>query len=185
MYYMLGCFGPRDRDRTTVGDILNTKLSWQRGRRFEVPPPTPVLVDLDPNFPGVMVPMFDSGILLFTKAMITAFEDAGVDNLDYYDAVVRDPATGRKYDEYRAVNIIGVVAAADLAKSTWTAPSGSPIVDVDFDSLTLDENKIRGPLMFRLAECITGIVVHEQVKRGLEQAKIPYLDFTDPGNWIG
>ena len=185
MYYMLGCFGPEDEDRAAIGEILNTRVNWQTGSRFAEPPPTPVQVELNPDFPGVMVPMFDSGILLFSDAMLAAIERAGVDNLDVYDAVISDPATGERYASYKAVNIIGAVAAADLGKSVFQAPSGSPIIDTDFDSLSLSEKKAGGMLMFRLAESVNGIVVHEQVRAQLERSGIPYLDFTDPESWIG
>jgi hypothetical protein len=184
-HYMLGCFGPEEEDRAAVGEILNSSLNWQTGSRFEEPPPTPVRVELNPDFPGVMVPMFDSGILLFTNAMLEAVWKAGVDNLDTYEAVISDPTTGQVYTNYKAVNIIGAVAGADLSKSVFQAPSGSPIIDTDFDSLALNEQKVRGLLMFRLAEAVNGIVVHERVKTRLEQSGIPYLDFTEPASWIG
>lgn len=185
MYYLLGCFGPRDRDRAGIGDVLNTAVSWRTGHRFEAPPPVPVQVDLNPESPGVMVPMFDSGILLFSNRMLEALTDAGVDNLDAYDAVIRDPATGKSWNDYKAVNIVGVVACADLSESKWDAPSGSPLVDTDFDSLAIDERKPGGALMFRLAECVTAIVVDEKVRKSLEEHHVEYLDFTEPANWVG
>ena len=186
MYYVLGCFGPEDADRAAVGDILNTDVDWQTGGRFEEPPPVPVQVELNPDFlPGVMVPMFDSGILLFSDPMLAALAEAGVDNLDVYDAVLTDPTTGEKHTNYKAVNIVGAIAAADLGKSEWDAPSGTAIIDTDFDSLTIDEKKTGGALMFRLAECVTAVVVHEKVRAHLERRGIPYLDFTDPQDFIG
>jgi hypothetical protein len=184
-YYVLGCFGPLDEDRAAIGDVLNTDLPWQTGRRFAEPPPTPVQVALSPIHRGVMVPMFDSGILLMSTPMLDALSAAGVDNLDTYDAVIRDPASGATFTDYKAVNVVGVVACADLGQSVYEAPSGSPIVDVDFDSLVIDERKVRGPLMFRLGECITAIVIHDRVRRQLETSRIPYLDYTDPRDWIG
>jgi hypothetical protein len=184
-YYVLGCFGPADQDRAGIGDILNTEVPWQTGRRFETPPPTPVEVTLNPEFPGIMVPMFDSGILLLSDPMLAAIRSAGVDNLDTYDAVIRDPATGKSYTNYKAVNIIGVVACADLSKSTYRAPSGSALVDTDFDSLAIDEKKTGGALMFRLAECVTAIVIHAKVRKALESKGIEYLDYYDPKDWVG
>ena len=183
---MLGCFGPEDADRAAVGDILNTDIDWQTGARFDEPPSVPVQVELNADFlPGVMVPMFDSGILLFSEPMLAALSEAGVDNLDVYDAVIIDPTTGETHTNYKAVNIIGAIAAADLSKSDWSAPSGSPIIDTDFDSLAIDEKKTGGALMFRLAECITAIVVHEKVRAQLGRHSIPYLDFTDPQDFVG
>jgi hypothetical protein len=185
VYYVLGCFGPGDEDRAGIGDILNTDLNWQTGSRFESPPPTPVEVTLNPEFPGLMMPMFDSGILLFSERMIKALTESGVDNLDLYDAVIRDVATGKSYREYKAVNIIGLVSCADLSRSDYTAPSGSPLIDTDFDSLAIDETKAGGLLLFRLAECITAILVHEKIRRDLERQAIPYLDFYEPSDWVG
>jgi hypothetical protein len=186
VYYVLGCFGPADADRAAVGDILNTDVDWQTGARLEDPPPVPVQVELNPDFlPGLMMPMFDSGILLFSHEMLAALGEAGVDNLDVYDAVLTDPTTGEKHTNYKAVNIVGAIAAADLGKSEWAAPSGTPIIDTDFDSLAIDDTKTGGALMFRLAECVTAIVVHEKVRAQLEQSGIPYLDFTDPQDFVG
>jgi hypothetical protein len=185
MYYMLGCFGPEEEDRAGIGDIINTEVNWQTGSPLTEPPPTPVRVELNPDFPGVMVPMFDSGILLMENKMLEELSKAGVDNLDVYDAVIQDPATGNTFTNYKAVNIIGAVACADLANSEFQAPSGAPIVDTDFDSLAIDADKAGGLLMFRLAEAVNGIVVHENVRTQLEHAGIPHLDFTDPADWIG
>jgi hypothetical protein len=182
---MLGCFGPEDEDRAGIGEILSTDLNWQTGTRFEEPPSEPVLVMLNPDFPGVMVPMFDSGILLIENRMLNAVHDAGVDNLETYSAVITDPATGRTFDSYFAVNIVGAVAVADLAASEYEAPSGSPLIDADFDSLVIDEGRAGGLLMFRLAESVNGIVIHERVRIALERQNIPHLDFTEPAEWIG
>ncbi|EYF02874.1 hypothetical protein [Chondromyces apiculatus] len=185
MYYLLGCFGPLDEERARIGGVLNTPISWQRGHRFEDPPPEPVQVDLDGEYPGVLVPMFDAGILLFSDQMVLAFRDAGVNNLDHYHTVVRDPSTNTSHSNYKATNIVGVVSCADLSQSSWEAPSGSPLIDTDFESLSIDEERSLDLLMFRLAECITGIVIHERVKRALERRAIPHLNFYDPVAWLG
>ena len=185
MYFMLGCFGPEDQNRAALGEVRGLKdVYWTTGRRFSSPIPTPVEVFLDPWYPGVMVPMFDRGILLFSDAMIAALQEAGVDNLDCYPAVIKDTVKGITYKDYKAVNIIGIIACADLGKSKHTA-FGDPLIDVDFDSLAIDEAKTRDALMFRLAECVSGIVVHEKVKEHLEAKGIAYLDFTPPGEWVG
>src|SRR5687768_6374706 len=185
MYYMLGCFGPEEEDRAAIGEILNTDVNWQTGSRFDDPPPVPVRVTLNPDFPGVLVPMFDAGILLLEKKMVGALRDAGVDNLDTYDALLEDPATGNVVNSYAAVNIIGAVAVADLANSNFSAPSGTPLIDADFASLAIDETAANGLLMFRLAESVNGIVIHDTVRAHLVAKGIPYLDFTPPAEWVG
>jgi hypothetical protein len=185
MHFVLACYGPPDRDRAAIGIVRNTKVNWQLGRRFTDPPPSPVVVDLNQDFPGILLPMFDKGILLLADEMVASLRAGGVDNLDLYDTRLFDPQNGQTYYNYKAVNIIGAVAAADLGKSNYSAPSGTALVDTDFDSLAIDEKKAKGLLMFRLAECVTAIIIDERVRQQLERDKIPYLDFLDPKDWMG
>ncbi len=185
LYYVLACYGPADQDRAAIGQVRNTKLNWQMGQRFASPPPSPVQVDLNPDFPGIMLPMFDKGVLLFAQPMLESIEAAGVDNLETFSAILHDPQSGNRFDNYKAINIVGTVAAANLGESQFTAPSGTPIVDVDFDSLAIDEAKAGSLLMFRLAECVTAIIIHDRVKQQLERDGIPHLNFVDPKDFVG
>ncbi|HET9985775.1 MAG TPA: hypothetical protein VFQ38_19410 [Longimicrobiales bacterium] len=185
MYYMLSCFGPMDRDRATIGEVPEIEgVSWMTGQRIAVPLRTPIEVDLDTSEGDALVPMFNSGILLLREDMVAALREAGVDNLDVYDAIIHDRDTGVDHRNYKAVNIVGAVACADLGASQHVA-HGEPVIDVDFDGLVIDESKTGGALMFRLAESINGIIVHESVKDHLERAGIPYLDFIEPSEWVG
>lgn len=184
-YYVLECYGPEDQDRAALGGVRNFEVNWRLARRLEVKPPRPIVVELNPDFPGVMLPMFDKGILLFSNAMVTSIRNAGVDNIEVFDALVLDPATGQQYEDYKAVNIVGAITAADLPNSEYAAPSGTALVDTDFDRLAIDEAKAGGHVMFRLAEAVTAIVIHKRVKAQLEQDGIPYLNFVPPVDWIG
>jgi hypothetical protein len=182
MYYLLECFGPPDRERAAI-DTVPRGLYWNRGRRFEQPVSEPLEVILDGD--GLMMPMFNRGILLFSDELVEAVRDAGVDNIDCYDAVLVDPVGGKRHTNYKAVNIIGMVAAADLAASEFHAPSGRALIDTDFDTLVLDEERANGLLLFRLAESVNAIVVHARVKQHLEKRGIPNLDFVAPDAWVG
>jgi hypothetical protein len=185
-YFIMECYGPDDEERASLGAVpLFEGINWYLGRRFDKAPPTPIQVGLHPDSPDLLMPMFDRSILLFTDELISALAEAGVDNLDCYDAVIVHPKNGKRFTNYKAVNIIGLVVAADLPASTYKAHSGSTLVDVDFDSLSIDESKTRGLLMFRLAECVTAIVVHEKVKKHVEARGIRYLDWVPPQDWVG
>lgn len=63
--------------------------------------------------------------------------------------------------------------------------SGSTMGDADFHALIIDESKTAGLLLFRLAENISAIVVHERVKQSIEAAGIPGFAFYGPGEWSG
>lgn len=58
---------------------------------------------------------------------------------------------------YKAVNVLGLIAAADMDKSVATVHDGIPLIDVDFDELVVDETKTRDIQLFRLAESSKGI----------------------------
>lgn len=184
-YYMLHCFGPADQDRTSIHRIPQFEnVSWNRGARVQGHVPVPVRIYLDPEAPGILLPMYHKGVLLMSDALIAALQSAGVSNLEVFDALLVDEANHCEYMNYKLVNIIGVVAAADLAKSVHTA-HGAPLFDVDFDSLVIDEKKARGGLMFRLAENVSGIVVHESAKDAVQKTGIDYLDFVPTHKWFG
>jgi len=181
VYYLLECFGPDDQERAAI-DTVPRGIYWNRGARFEEPVPDPLEVILDGD--GLMMPMFNRGILLFSDELVKVVREAGVDNIDTYNAVLVDPVGGKRHTNYKAVNIIGLVAAADLAASKYHAPSGRPLIDTDFDALVIDEQRAHGLLMFRLAESVNGIVVHSIVREKVEKAGIRHLNFIEPESWV-
>lgn len=102
---------------------------------------------------------------IFSDQLIEALQHCGVDNLVTYPCEITDPDNGHVYTNYKSVNIIGLVAAADMQKSNATVhPNGPAMYDVDFDGLVIDNNKACGLLFFRLAESTNAIIVHQQVK---------------------
>jgi hypothetical protein len=61
--------------------------------------------------------------------------------LQIFDAIIEDPITGVKYTNYKAFNVIGVVSAANMDKSILTGTSDSRMIDTDFESIVIDEEK--------------------------------------------
>ena len=187
LYHMMECFVPQGQ---TIKDILDYPLidgvdSWIAGSRFDPPPPVPIQLSWDPNTRGSKKQFYDATIPLAHRELIAALRGAGVDNLDCYQAAITDSLTGALDEDYLAVNVIGLVRAADLAQSIYSDPSGRGSVDMDFDSLMLSTTAARNLLLFRLAECVTGIVVHDAVKRALELRGGFGLTFVPPEQWIG
>jgi len=114
------------------------KFKWFRGSRFTDVPPEPFEIKLlpydeaNPDHAQLVPSFYDDDIVLMRDALIAAMEAFGVDNLDKYAARITDPDDGTVYTNYKAVNIIGVIAAADMGKSKatvhttplwWTSPS--------------------------------------------------------------
>lgn len=74
---------------------------------------------------------------------------------------------GATFTNYKAVNILGLVAAADMERSVAVVHDGAPSVDVDFDRLVIDEDKTGGRKLFRLAESTNAIIVHASLRDAL------------------
>ena len=77
--------------------------------------------------------------------------------------------------DYSAVNIVGVLKCADLSKSDCEDIGGIGMIAVSFRKLVIDESAARGQLLFRLAESVSSIIVHEQIHKTLAAASFPYL----------
>jgi hypothetical protein len=179
--------------------------SWLSGQAVTVPVPQPLRFDIDrgeprvlpedpaeaaeippePEEPGELLEMYQLEMLLLTGRVVTALREAGVDNLQVFDAVIRDPVTGREWTNYKVVNIVGVIACANLEESAFAPLRGRPMIDMDFIRLAIDEERAGGQLFFRLGECVTIILVHEKVKNHLVQKGINTLSFVSADGFTG
>jgi hypothetical protein len=184
-YYILQPREPEDPEAPEIASFSYDRdiqdRSWFRGLCFHNPPHEPVQVTTQG---GELPDLSEVPLPLVSKRLADALKSAGVSNIDYYTAEIRNETTDENFCTYFAFNLVGLVAAADLSASNYDAPEG-PLISVDFESLVIDEEKVRGVLMFRLAECVTAIVVHESVKRAIEAAGIDTLDFVPPEEWVG
>ncbi len=184
---MLECLIPLGQSALSITGypVIEGIDSWTLGARFSAPPAEPIVVRWDPDTQGFKKSYYDATIPLMRRELIEALQAAGVDNLECFDARIDTPATGEQDTGYMAVNVIGAVAAADLAQSKFSDYSGRRRIDMDFDSLVLKPQAPRGALLFRLAECTSGLVVHARVKEHLESLGGFGLSFVEPTDWIG
>ncbi|WP_075186212.1 hypothetical protein [Teredinibacter haidensis] len=152
-------------DEPHIKDV-NTRL----GRKLDVTVPQPLSFSLQPLDPlardqGAEMPaVFVENYLLFRDDFIAALLECGVNNFDMYTVEIEDPDNGAIHTNYKAVNILGLVRAADLEKSDATVHDNVPLFDVDFEKLVLDPEKTFGLELFRLAEANTAILIHKRVK---------------------
>ncbi|MDF1553070.1 MAG: hypothetical protein P1P84_08415 [Deferrisomatales bacterium] len=184
-YFILYCFGPIDADRATVD--LKSDLEdvyWNSGDIISTHLPDTFHLQLDVEQGEALVPMFNPGILVMHDDMISTLRIAGVDNFQTFSAVISDEVRNVIHTNYKVVNIIGKVACANLSMSQHTA-HGEPIMDVDFDSLVIDESRTHGLLMFRLAECVSAIVIADSVREALQEAGIKHLNYVSPEDFVG
>lgn len=189
MYYMLECFSPLDVQKALIdytadrppGEIF--KRNWKKGQRFASAPAEPVRATIPASQAGVVLEVNLSTLPLMSRRLADAVRAAGVDNIEFYEAEIADEASGAVLRDHLAFNLVGTVAAADLAQSKFTADDG-PLITVSFNSLVIAGDKARGALMFRLAESTMGIVVHESVRKVIEARGIDTLNFVPPAEWV-
>jgi hypothetical protein len=161
-------------------------LKWNRGAIITVSVPDPFVVTLKPyneykEDHGPHLPSFMKGNgPLFRDDLIEAMRSFGVDNLQTFNVELQDPDNGQTYTNYKAVNVVGLIAAADMAQSEATVHPGGPVIDVDFDSLVIDESKTRGASIFRLAESTNALLVSERLRDFLVGRNFDDIDFHDP-----
>jgi hypothetical protein len=184
MYFVLERFWVKHPARwISKRPILKTKFNM--GRSFSEPLPL-LEIALDPHNPelsdqGPAMPAYFKGrIPFFRDDLLDVIAQAGVDNVDVYPVRIVDPDSGQTYDNYKAVNIVGLVSAADMAASAATVHPGGPVIDVDFDRLVIDESRTGGALIFRLAESTNIILVHERLRDRIVAAGFTELEFLRP-----
>lgn len=162
---------------------------WYDGQKLQISVPTPLQYELDSDFDDDcnLKAMYDAeAIPLMQNDLIRVLVSAGVNNLEIFPAHLLNPNTGKVYKNYHAFNVIGLIAAADHDASKLMHPDEEPdLLDTDFESLVIDEEKANGFHLFRLAECCSAICVSEQVKDAVDKSGIPGMVFYGPGEWSG
>lgn len=183
-YFVMVCLGVPPIQPIARGPDF--RGNWRTGAQLTKTVPQPLLYTLDVDYPGTPKAMYgEKAIPVMRDDVVAVLKGCGVDNVQFFDAALHDPAKGHTYTNYKAYNIVGLIASADMSASTLMGTSDSRMLDTDFDSLVLDPAKPRGALMFRLAENVSAIVVHAQVRAAIEASGISGFSFFGPGEWSG
>jgi hypothetical protein len=153
---------------------------WMFGQPFSVEPQLPIVVSIRENQENLTRLNFYKDPPVATKAFVDALTEAGVDNIETYDVVLRSRTNPSiTIDGYKAINIIGLVKAAGPGTVYLTV---SRIGDASMKNVELEPRSIKGLYMFRLSASMRTIVVHEKVKKHLEAKGFEDLIFTEFGD---
>lgn len=184
-YFVMTCNGVYPSAAIGSGPGMND-APWMHGRPVTPSVALPLVYTLNPNRLGNICAMYDDiRYPLMRDDLVAALQAVGVDNLQLFEALIRDPATGQEHSNYKAFNILGLVAAADMAGSVLMGTSDSTLIDVDFESLAIDEKKAAPFRLFRLAESVSTIIVDQVVRNEVERRGIEGMEFYDPADWSG
>ncbi len=143
---------------------------------WDKPPSEPIRLTIKHGREDAPLPTFlREPVPLLNSRLLSVLRSAGVDNLDVYRAALYYADGALASDDYYVFNLIGQVRAADLQSSAFDEAQPDRNLSMAFDALTVDPRATRGRLMFRLAENVSTVVVHENIKRAIEAAHIPLI----------
>jgi len=146
-------------------------------------PEVPIRLEIEDGDEDAPFPSFlRMPIPIMSKKLLEAIRSTGVNNIDTYEAELYYPDGSLASKDYVVFNLIGVIMAADMEKSVYDPDQPDRMIAMSFDSLTIDERKTYGFLMFRLAENITTILIHERVKQAIEDAGIELIRISKTEN---
>lgn len=181
-YYVLSAKNPR---RMLLASLEDPGMddNWLWGRRFVEQPPEPIIVGIVPGYERAELLDYFGTPPVMSDRFHSALVSAGVDNLEVFEAVLEDENEQVRYTGFKAVNIVGLISAAGVG-TVYDTENASRKIDAGIDKLDIDSDAARGALMFRLAEYVGAVVVHEKVKAALEAAGFPHIEFELPDNFV-
>lgn len=170
MYYQLDC--DLNFDSGDISPTENVTETLLKGRPVDestlvLPWPFTLTLSADRK---LLLSDYYSGTNLMSRRLVDVLLGCGIDNLQIFPATISREDTGGTIADYCVVNVLGLVAAADLRKS-----KARPLANVKFfEKLAVDPSRARGLLMFRLADSLTDIIVADNVARAIKAGQ-----FTD------
>ena len=162
------------------------RFTWDAGGRLAagrmVDPLRFQLDPLDAASPnqGPVVPyFFGRRNPLMSADFFAALQAYGVDNLEAHPVELCEAGDGKQLPgAWVAVNVVGLLSAADLEASTIASRRGGR--EVVFDRMVIDADRARGARMFRLAEDPTHVWVDAPLRTQLASAGFTHLRFWRP-----
>jgi len=153
----------------TMNPDLPDDVSFVKGEIITVQLPDPM--EFEVNFPSDKdVPHFIgfNSLPVLSELLLKTIMSCGVDNFQTFPAILKNPETGKFWKGFFALNVIGILAAADPVKSESDIimegdPDGVDVPLVGFNTIVLDKSKTYDMLMFRLAESPSTLLIHDTV----------------------
>jgi len=137
--------------------------------------PVPLIFETGYSMQEPPTAILSNRIPVLSDALIKALQEAGVSNLQCFPAEVSSSVDGTVWKNYQAVNVIGLIACADLEKSKYIIIAdrcGEGAVPLmGFKKLKVDPVRARDQLFFRLAEEPSTIIVSGRVVEYLRTLK--------------
>jgi len=131
------------------------------GRRLKSAPPT-ISFAIEPEFVGRFADDFtitDDHCLLLSPKLADVLRKAGVDSFETHPCQVQ----GQGQAGYSLIVIRDVISCLDWEKSQLDVADDDPRSIESIESVAIDESRLAGSLLFRLAEAPSVVVVHKSI----------------------
>jgi len=139
---------------------LPIELSFISGKVIDIPINGPLVFTTNALQGDEIRDFLKGSIPLLSKRFLEILEGAGVDNLQVFPAIIKSDSDGSVWEEYFAVNVLGMIACAELEKSIYDEIMPGHYI---FDELAINTDKAKGALFFRLHEHTPTIMMHFNV----------------------
>lgn len=141
---------------------LPREVNFISGSKINENLDTPLEFTTNAKASDAMVDFSRGNVTLMSKKFVQLLHNAGVDNLQVFPAIVKSEEDGTVWDNYFAVNVLGIISCANLSKSTYSEIMHG---HYSFDELAIDTEKTKNALLFRLQEHSPTIIIHQSVGR--------------------
>ncbi|WP_157898815.1 imm11 family protein [Luteitalea pratensis] len=120
-------------------------------------------------------PYMGGALPVWSETLLRTFRGLGIDNIQAFPATIVTEDAAVSWTNYFAINVIGLVDAADLSASTYTkidtAASGVP--RLRFTKLVIDLAKAADLPLFRLAHSPLTLVLQARLVDALRAIPMP------------
>ncbi len=144
---------------------LPVELDFMGGNIINIPVDNPMVFTTNAKAGDVLRDFLKGSFTIMSKRFLTLLEDAGVDNLQTFPVIIKSKEDGTIWEGYFGVNIVGMIACADLPKSTYDEIMPGHYI---FDELAIHAEKAKDALLFRLQEHSPTIIMHRSVGRHIK-----------------
>lgn len=125
----------------------------------------------------------DASLPLMSPRLKKVLDDNGVTNIEYFPAQITYTTTGEKFDWY-VFNIVGLMSVADESASDITNADGPTMIDSSINGFKVDSQKTLGHYIFRLADNVMTVLIHQDLKKAIDEAGINTFSFKKPEEWV-
>lgn len=144
---------------------LPIELDFIGGDYIAMPVETPLVYRTNGKSGDVMRDFLKGSFPIMSEKFVSILQEAGVNNLQLFPAIIKSEVDGTVWENYFGVNILGLISCADFQKSEYAEIMPGHF---KFRELAIHLDKTKDALLFRLQEDSTTIIMHKSVGRHIK-----------------